>query len=315
MESKKDEFGVEPICQVLSSAGVKIAPSTVYAARTRPPSLRSKRDEVLKAQIKQVHAENYSAFGARKMHVMLNRPQIAQQHGQGHVARCTVERLMRDLGLRGIRRAKTPRTTRSAPREQCPADLVDRHFSAFRPNELWVADITYVRTFSGWVYVAFVTDVNSRRIVGWQTSTRLYTDLALDALTMAIWQRQREGADLAGLVHHSDRGVQYRSVRYGQALADCQAVASVGSKGDSYDNALAEALNSLYKAELIRNKGPWRSIDDVEVATAEWVHWYNTVRPHSAIAMRTPIEHERVYWAPTAADDTDRPLHQTTTTR
>lgn len=270
---------------------------------------------MLKAQIKQVHAESYWAFGARKMHVMLNRPQIAQQHGQGHVARCTVERLMRDMGLRGMSRAKTPRTTRSAPREQCPADLVDRHFSAFKPNEPWVADTTYVRTFSGWVYVAFVTDVSSRRIVGWQTSTRLYTDLALDALTMAIWQRQREGADLAGLVHHCDRGVHYRSVRYGQALADCQAVASVGSKGDSYDNALAQALSSLYKAELIRNKGPWRSIDDVEVATAERVHWYNTVRPHSAIAMRTPIEHERVYRAPTAADDTDRPLHQTTTTR
>ena len=177
---------------------------------------------------------------------------------------------MRSMGLKGIRRAKTPHTTRSAPREQCPADLADRHFSAFQPNELRVADITYARTFSGWVYVAFVTDVSSRRIVGWQTSTSLYTDLALDALNMGIWQRHRDSADLAGLVHHSDRGVQYRSTRYGQALADCQAVASVGSKGDSYDNALAEALNSLYKAELIRNKGPWTCIDDVELATAEW---------------------------------------------
>ena len=195
------------------------------------------------------------------MHVMLNRPESAERHGAGHVARCTVERLMGDLGLRGVRRARSPRTTRSAPREQCPADLVKRHFSAFRPNELWVADITYVRTFSGWVYVAFVTDVFSRRIVGWQTSTSLYTDLALDALQMAVWQRKRAGADLTGLVHHSDRGVQYRSIRYGQALADCEAAASVGSKGDSYDNALAEALNSLYKAELIRNQGPWQDID------------------------------------------------------
>ena len=169
---------------------------------------------------------------------------------------------MGDLGLRGVRRARSPRTTRSAPREQCPADLVKRHFSAFRPNELWVADITYVRTFSGWVYVAFVTDVFSRRIVGWQTTYRpACTDLALDALQMAVWQRKRAGADLTGLVHHSDRGVQYRSIRYGQALADCEAVASVGSKGDSYDNALAEALNSLYKAELIRNQGPWQDID------------------------------------------------------
>ena len=168
------------------------------------------------------------------MHVMLNRPEISERHGAGHVARCTVERLMADLGLHGIRRAKSPRTTRSAPREQCPADLVKRHFSAFRPNELWVADITYVRTFSGWVYVAFVTDVFSRRIVGWQTSTGLYADLALDALRMAVWQRKLPGADLSGLVQLSDRGVQYRSIHYGAALAECEAVASVGSKGDSF---------------------------------------------------------------------------------
>ena len=245
-------------------------------------------------------------LGARKMHVILNRPEIAERHGAGHVARCTVERLMGDLGLRGVRRAKSPRTTRSAPREQCPADLVKRHFEAFAPNELWVTDIppqaggtpSYVRTFSGWVYVAFVTDVYSRRIIGWQTTYRpVCTDLAPDALQMAVWQRKRQGADLTGLVHHSDRGVQYRSIRYGQALSDCEAVASVGSKGDSYDNALAEALNSLYKAELIRNQGPWEDIDAVELATAEWVHWFNTIRPHSAIGMRTPVEHEAA-WAP-----------------
>ena len=231
------------------------------------------------------------------MHVMLNRPEIAERHGAGHVARCTVERLMADLGLHGVRRVKSPRTTRSAPREQCPADLVKRHFSAFRPNELWVADITYVRTFSGWVYVAFVTDVFSRRIVGWQTSTGLYTDLALDALQMAVWQRKRAGADLTGLVHHlRPRGaVPVHPLR--ASPGRCEAVASVGSKGDSYDNALAEALNSLYKAELIRNQGPWEDIDAVEVATAEWVHWFNTTRPHSAIGMRTPAEHEAA-WAP-----------------
>ena len=141
---------------------------------------------------------DYSVFGARKMHAMRGRPEIAERHGAGHVARCTVERLMRDMGLHGVRRAKSPRTTRSAPREQCPADLVNRHFAAFRPNELWVADITYVRTFSGWVYVAFVTDVYSRRVIGWQTSTSLYADLALDALEMAVWARRREGADLTG---------------------------------------------------------------------------------------------------------------------
>ena len=314
IDSRKKEFGVEPICKVLTGAGVKIAPSTYYAAKTRPLSARSLRDETLKAEISRVHKDNYSVLGARKMHVMLNRPEISERHGAGHVARCTVERLMADLGLHGIRRAKSPRTTRSAPREQCPADLVKRHFSAFRPNELWVADIppqaggtpSYVRTFSGWVYVAFVTDVFSRRIVGWQTTCRpVCTDLALDALQMAVWQRKRAGADLTGLVHHSDRGVQYRSIRYGQALADCEAVASVGSKGDSYDNALAEALNSLYKAELIRNQGPWEDIDAVEVATAEWVHWFNTTRPHSAIGMRTPAEHEAA-WAPDTHHDHHR---------
>lgn len=213
------------------------------------------------------------------MYVMRGRPEIAAQHRAGHVARCTVERLMRGMGISGIRRAKSPKTTRSAPKDSCPMDLVNRHFAAFAPNTLWVADITYVRTYSGWVYVAFVTDVYSRRIVGWQTSTSLYTDLALDALKMVIWRRRCDGAELSGLVHHSDRGVQYRAIRYGQALDDCQAVASVGTKGDSCDNALAEALNSLYKAELIRNRGPWASIDDVEIATAEWVHWSSTVRP------------------------------------
>ena len=188
---------------------MQIAPSTYYARRSRPPSARSLRDETLKVEISRVHKDNYSVLGARKMHVMRGRPEVAERHGAGHVARCTVERLM--------------------------ADLVRRHFEAFAPNELWVADITYVRTFSGWVYVAFVTDVYSRRIIGWQTTYRpVCTDLALDALEMAVWQRKRTGADLTGLVHHSDRGVQYRSIRYGQALSDCEAVASVGSKGDSF---------------------------------------------------------------------------------
>ena len=233
-----------------------------------------------------MHAKNYDAFGARKLHIVLNRE--PDHHQRGHVARCTIERLMRDLGLSGIKRAKAPNTTRSAPREQCPADLVDRHFEAFAPNRLWVADITYVHTFTGWVYVAFVTDVFNREIVGWQVSRSLHTELALDALQMGIYRRRRDGHDLSGLVHHSDRGVQYRAIRYGEALAEQDAVASVGSKGDSYDNALAEALNSLYKAELIRNRGPWEGIDDVEVATAEWVHWFNTFRPHGSLGGATP---------------------------
>jgi len=280
------ELGVEPICAALKDTGAQIAPSTYYARHARPPAARTLRDEVLTEEIKQVHEANYEVFGARKMHIVLNRE--PDTRGRGHVARCTVERLMRAAGLQGVRRVKAPNTTWSAPREHCPADLVDRHFAAFRANELWVADITYVHTFTGWVYVAFVTDVFNREIVGWQVSRSLHTDLALDALRMGIYQRTRDGDDLSGLVHHSDRGVQYRSIRYGQALAEQDAVASVGSKGDSYDNALAEALNSLYKAELIRNRGPWTGIDDVEIATAEWVHWFNTFRPHSALGGLTP---------------------------
>lgn len=286
IDEHKDEFGVEPICDILRAAGVQIAPSTYYARVHREPSARQVRDEVLKEEICTVHAKNYDAFGARKLHIVLNRD--PDHHQRGHVARCTIERLMRDLGLSGIKRAKAPNTTRSAPREQCPADLVDRHFEAFAPNRLWVADITYVHTFTGWVYVAFVTDVFNREIVGWQVSRSLHTELALDALQMGIYRRRRDGHDLSGLVHHSDRGVQYRAIRYGEALAEQDAVASVGSKGDSYDNALAEALNSLYKAELIRNRGPWEGIDDVEVATAEWVHWFNTFRPHGSLGGATP---------------------------
>ena len=233
IDDSKDEFGVEPICATLTEAGAKIAPSTYYARQHRVPSARARRDQHLTEEITTVHERNYSAFGARKMHAVLNRPTAT--HGQGHVARCTIERLMRAAGLHGIRRAKAPNTTRPAPRETCPADLVNRHFAALEPNRLWVADITYVRTFTGWVYTAFVTDVFSRKIVGWQTSTSLYTDLALDALTMAIHLRGRHNTDLSNLVHHSDRGVQYRAIRYGQALDEQNAVASVGSKGDSYD--------------------------------------------------------------------------------
>ena len=198
------------------------------------------------------------------MHAIRDRPESAERHGAGHVARCTVEHLMGNLGLRGVRRAKSPRTTRSAPREQCPADLVKRHFEPFAPGELWVADIppqaggtpSYVRTLFGWIYVAFVTDVYSRRIIGWQTSTSLYTDPALDALKMAVWQRKRQGADLTGLVHHSDRGVQYRSIRYGQALADCETVASVRSKGDSYRLCPSRGSELLVQGRADPQPGP-----------------------------------------------------------
>lgn len=219
------------------------------------------------------------------------------------VARCTVERLMRSAGLRGACKAKSPRTTKPAPETDRPGDKVRRDFTAPAPNLLWVADITYIRTCSGWVYAAFVMDMFSRRITGWQVSTSLHTNLAYDALEMGLWQQDRAGRDVTGLVHHSDRGVQYRAIRYTDRLEEVEAVASVGTKGDSYDNAAAEALNSTFKAELIRNRhvlatnGPWKCIDDVEIAVPEWVDWYNTSRLHGSIGDIPPAEYEAAYYA------------------
>ena len=234
-----------------------------------------------------MYEENYHVYGARKMWKELGRA--------GHqVARCTVERLMRAEGLKGVQRAKSPRTTRPRAETERPADLVERKFVAERPNQLWVADITYIRTYAGWVYAAFIIDVYSRMVVGWQLSKNLYTDLALDALNMAIWQRTHTGDDLSGLIHHSDRGVQYRALRYTERLEEQDLVASVGSRGDSYDNAMAEAFNSLFKAELIRNrhKGPWRGIDDLEIAVAEYIDWFNHRRIHGEIGYVPPAEYE-----------------------
>jgi putative transposase len=289
IDARQEEFGVEPICATLSDAGVKIAPSTYYAARSRPPSARSVRDITVTEKIKEVHECNYGVYGVRKVHA-----ELARQGGiDGRpVARCTVARLMRSVGLQGISRLKTPRTTRPGKGPDPRPDLVNRGFTAPAPNRLWVADITYIRTFTGWVYAAFVLDVCSRRVVGWQVSTSLRTDLALDALEMGLWTRARAGQDTTELVHHSDRGVQYVAVRYTQRLAEAGAVASVGSKGDSYDNALAEAFNSIFKAELIRNKGPWCGIDDVEIATAEYIDWYNHRRLHGELGLIPPTEYE-----------------------
>jgi putative transposase len=230
VDSQRSEHGVQPVLQALESTPAQIAPSTYYAAKTRPASARVVRDNTLTGMIEQIHRENYDVYGARKIWHELHR------RGEP-VARCTVERLMRQAGLRGLLRDKSPRTTRPAAETGRPGDLVKRDFTAAAPNQLWVADLTYVRTSVGWVYAAFVLDVYSRMIVGWQVATSLYTDLALDALKMAMWRRQNHGADLGGLVHHSDRGVQYRAIRYTQRLAEAGAVASVGSKGDSYDNA------------------------------------------------------------------------------
>jgi putative transposase len=272
-------FGVEPICKEL-----QIAPSTYYAARNRPPSERAVRDEELKPEITRVHQENFDVYGAHKVWKQMNREAIG-------VGRDRIARLMSDLGLAGARRGKFKRTTITDPTVALPADLVDRHFAALGPNRLWVADITYVSTWSGFNYVAFVTDVFSRKIVGWRVSTSLRADLALDALEMAIWARE----DLSELVHHSDRGVQYLAIRYSERLDEEGAVTSVGSKGDSYDNALAETVNGLYKTELIHRRGPWRTIDHLEVETAKWVDWWNNRRLHG-FGDIPPAEYEENYY-------------------
>lgn len=282
------KWGVEPICRVL-----QIAPSTVYAAMKRPPSARTLRDEQLKPEIRRVYDANLQVYGADKIWDQLNKDGIT-------VARCTVERLMRQMGLQGCRRGRSwVATTVSDESLDRPADLVDRDFRAPAPNVLWVADLTYVKTHAGWVYAAFIIDVFSRMIVGWQASTSLRADLAIDALEMAVHNRGRTH-DLAGLIHHSDRGVQYLAVRYSERLADNNIVASVGSKGDSYDNALVESFNGLYKWELIYRRGPWHGLSDVEFATLEYVDWFNHRRLHSQIThgpgYTTPAAFEADYY-------------------
>jgi len=280
IDEEKDRFGVEPIC-----AHLPIAPATYHDRKRRPPSRRALRDAELEAEIRRVFDHNFGVYGARKVWRQLRR--------EGHpVARCTVERLMRKMGLAGAVRGKTGRTTISDDAAPRPADLVDRDFSASRPNQLWVADLTYVATWSGFVYVAFIIDAYSRFIVGWQASRSLRTDLALDALEMAIWGRR----DLDGLVHHSDRGSQYLSIRYTERLAEAGGVTSVGSRGDSYDNALAETIIGLYKTELVRRRGPWKGIDDVEYATLEWVDWFNHRRLLEPIGNVPPAEFEAAYY-------------------
>lgn len=296
IDEHRDRFGVEPICRVLREHDVKIAPSTYYAAKKRPPSERAQRDEVLKVEIRRVYDDNFVVYGADKIWDHLNN----EDHIR--VARCTVERLMRDLQISGVRRGRSwVRTTITDDGTERPADLVERNFTADAPNRLWLADLTYVKTHTGWVYVAFIIDVFSRFVVGWQASRSLRSDLALDALEMAVFNRRRQGADLDGLVHHSDRGVQYLSIRYSKRLADNDIVASVGSKGDSYDNAMIESFNGLYKSELIYRHGPWQGLDDVEFATLEYVDWFNHRRRHGEITdgpgYTTPAAHEAAYYA------------------
>ena len=293
IDGHRDRFGVEPICSAL-----QFAPSTYWSAKRRPPSARSIRDEELKREIQRVFTENFGVYGAPKIWAQLNREGI-------EVARCTVERLMGELGIRGAVRGKPRRTTIAAEDPAVrPADLVDRQFTVAGPNRLWVADITYVRTWSGFVYVSFVTDAYSRRIVGWHASRSLKTDLTLDALEQAIWERNRADEPLDGLVHHSDRGTQYLSIRYTERLAEAGVAASVGSRGDSYDNALAETIIGLYKTELVRNRGPWRGLDDLELATLEWVDWFNHRRIFHELGRIPPVEYENNHYQRQKSDQT-----------
>jgi transposase InsO family protein len=287
IDEYRDRFGVEPICAILP-----IAPSTYYAhkAKHRDPERRSnraKRDEELKPEIQRVWEENFRVYGVRKVWRQLNREGIK-------VPRCTVARLMRDLGLCGVVRGRKIRTTVADDALARPLDRVNREFQASRPNALWVADLTYVATWRGFVYVAFIIDVFARRIVGWRVSSSLQTDIALDALEQALVDR---GVDeKTDLIHHSDRGVQYLSIRYTDRLAEVGIAPSVGSVGDSYDNALAETINGLYKTEVIRQQGPWRNIENVEFATLSWVDWFNHRRLLEPIGNIPPAELEAAYY-------------------
>jgi putative transposase len=287
IDEHRARCGVEPICSAL-----QVAPSAYrrHAARQRHPALlpqRAKRDALLLPEVQRVFDQNLQVYGADKVWRQLLREGLV-------IARCTVERLMRLAGLRGVRRGKSVRTTVPDTKAPCPLDRVNRQFQAQRPNELWVADFTYVSTWQGFVYVAFVIDVFARYIVGWRVSTSMHTDFVLDALEQALYARQhwRHGT----LTHHSDRGSQYVSIRYSERLAEAGIEPSVGSTGDSYDNALAETINGLYKAEIIHRRGPWTTREAVELATLEWVSWFNNRRLLEPIGYIPPAEAEANYW-------------------
>jgi transposase InsO family protein len=292
IDENRDAYGVEPICET-----IEIAPATYYEHKRqeRQPDrrpVRAKRDEALRPEIQRVFDDNYKVYGVRKVWIQLKREGFV-------VAKCTVRRLMRQMGLQGATRGKAFTVT-TIPDELLarPQDLVERDFTADAPNRLWIADITYVKTHAGFVYVAFVTDVFSRRIVGWRASKSLETGLALDALEQAIWDRLDGDPD--GLIHHSDRGSQYLSIRYSERLADAGIEPSVGSVGDSFDNAMAETINGLYKTEVIHRSGPWKGLNNVEYATLEWVDWFNHHRILEPIGDIPPAEYEANYYRQTS---------------
>jgi putative transposase len=291
IEENRDEFGVEPICSDL-----QVAPSTYYAARKRPPSARALRDAYLIPILVGLWTSNFKVYGVRKLWKAAGRA--------GHdLGRDQVARLMGQAGIEGLVRGKKRKTTRPDTGATRHPDLVKRVFSAERPNALWVSDLTYVATWSGFAYVYFITDAYSRMIVGWRVASHMRTDMVLDALEMARWRRD---ATLEGLISHTDAGSQFTSIRYGEKLAELGAVPSIGSVGDAYDNALAESLNSAYKSELIRGpgQGPWKTVEDLELATLSWVHWFNTERLHEYLGYVPPAEFEAAY----AAEKTDREL-------
>ena len=288
IEESRDALGVEPICRAL-----QFAPSTYYERRSIAldpdrASARARSDAALSVKIDKAWADNRKLYGARKVwHVLL-------REGED-VARCTVERLMRSLGIKGVIRGKKVITTNPDTSLPCPDDKVNRLFKADRPNKLWVSDFTYVPTWSGTVYVAFVIDVFARRIVGWRTSTSMKTQFVLDALEQAIWQRKTP--DNKELVHHSDRGSQYLSIKYTERLAEAEIDLSVGTVGDAYDNALAECVIGLFKTEVINQIGPWKSMREVEWETLKWVDWYNNRRLLGPIGYITPAEAEETFYA------------------
>lgn len=287
IDQYREAYGVELICKVL-----QVAPSGYwrYAAQRCNPDLRCARaqqDEIVVGHIQRIWHANLQVYGADKVWRQLQREGVA-------VARCTVERLMRGQGLHGVMRGKGVRTTTSDRGTPCPLDQVNRQFKAQRPNQLWVSDFTYVSTWQGFVYVAFVIDVFARRIVGWRASRSMRTDFVLDALEQALYARQPDRGE--GLIHHSDRGSQYVSIRYSERLVEAGIQPSVGSRGDSYDNALAETINGLYKTELIHRCAPWKSRESVELATLEWVAWFNHHRLLEPIGYIPPAEAEANYY-------------------
>jgi putative transposase len=281
------------MCEQLTAMGCKIAPATYYEHRGKKPTARALRDEALRTKIAAAHADNYGVFGARKVWLTLNRQRGV---GEAPIARCTVERLMGELGLAGAVRGKVKRTTISDPRSPKPHDLVNRNFRPHAPDRLWVADFTYVSTWSGWCYTAFVIDAYARRILGWSVATTMTSQLVVDAVDQAVWTRHRDDRDLTGLIAHHDHGVQYLSLAYSEHLDIAGIKPSTGAVGSSYDNALAESVIGLYKTELIKPRRPWKGFDDLELATAEWVDWFNHRRPFEYCDDLTPVEAEHAHY-------------------